>query len=88
MFRSRLGLTLLLALVFAANFVETAAEQRFGPGAGRVSAIGYRFAYAMKGLERNLTLEGFRNHDATNRLAVYGYSISYFLVWSSQIKLR
>jgi membrane-associated phospholipid phosphatase len=81
MFRSRLGLTLLLALVFAANLVETAAEQRLGPGASRVSATGYRFAYAMRGLERRLSLEGFRNHDATNRLAVYGYSVSYFLLF-------
>src|ERR1051326_4334399 len=81
MFRSRLGLTLLLVLVFAINYVETAAEQRLEPGTGRVSSTGYRFAYAMRGLERQLSFEGFRNHDATNRFAVIGYSVSYFFLF-------
>jgi len=81
MFHSKFGLTFLLFLVFAANLLETSAEQRFGPGASRISAKGYRFASAMRGLESRVGLEKFENHDATSRLAVYGYSISYFFLF-------
>jgi membrane-associated phospholipid phosphatase len=80
MFRSRIGLTLLLALVFAVNLAETAAEGRIGPE-DRLAPQAYKFAHAMQSLERYLTLERFENHDATSRAAVYGFSISYFFLF-------
>jgi membrane-associated phospholipid phosphatase len=80
MFRTRLGLTLLLVVVFAVNLAETTAEGRIGEGHS-LDPKAYRFAQAMQKLEGYVGLEKFENHDATNNLAVWGYSISYFLVF-------
>lgn len=79
MLRTRAGVTLLLVLVFAVNLAETVMEGRTGPGSS-LSPRAYEFAHAMQTLERYLSIERFDNHDATNRLAVYGYSLSYFFV--------
>jgi membrane-associated phospholipid phosphatase len=79
-FRTRLGLTLLLILVFAVNLAETTAEGRIGPGNSLVPQA-YKFAYAMQSLERYLSVGKFENHDATNLLAIYGFSISYFVLF-------
>ena len=77
MLRSKTALTLVLALVFALNLAETTMESLFK--AGPVSPSGYKIADAMRRFERGYL--SFENHDRTNRLAVYGYSVSYFLVF-------
>lgn len=76
MLRSRAGLGFLLALVFVCNWAETAADAR--RRATAVPERGYHMAAEMHRLERNLT---FEHHDATNRLAIYGYSAVYFFVF-------
>jgi membrane-associated phospholipid phosphatase len=55
-------------------------EGRVGPGQ-TLAPQAYKFAMAMHRLERYLSLDKFENHDATNWLAVYGYSISYFFLF-------
>lgn len=73
----RIGLTGLLVAVFIANFLETMAEtallRRYGTGVD----LGNRIAYAFRALEGNLS---FESHDATNWVAVYAYSASYFFL--------
>ena len=81
MLRNRVGLTILLALVFVANLGETAAEQHFGSKAGMASRTGYAFANAMEAIEGKLSLAKFENHDATDPVAIYGYSSSYFFLF-------
>lgn len=77
MLRSRTALILVLALVFALNLAETTAESLLR--ASPVSQRGYEMANAMRRFEHEYLR--FENHDRTNPLAVYGYSISYFLVF-------
>jgi len=75
---TRVGLALVLGLVALANWVETAAENlaRAGPAlAGRFTDP---IARAMQWLEPGVS---FEHHDATNMLAVYGNSVSYFFVF-------
>jgi membrane-associated phospholipid phosphatase len=79
--RTRVGLTLLLVVVFLVNLGETAAEEHLGAGAGTVSKTGYAFANAMEALESKLSLGRFENHDATDRISIYGYSFSYFFLF-------
>jgi membrane-associated phospholipid phosphatase len=80
MLRSKLGLTVLLMLVFAANYVETRWEGRID-SEHPLAANGYEFARAMQHLEGAVGLGKFENHDATNVAAVWGYSISYFFLF-------
>ena len=77
MLRSKPALFLLLALVFALNVAETGAENLLKAGA--VSPRGYQAAEAMRRFEAGGL--NFENHDRTNRVAIYGYSISYFLAF-------
>jgi serine/threonine protein kinase len=75
---TRTGLTLLVCLVFALNYVETAAEngvkRRFGFG----TELAYHLSNAAHWLEG---YQRFESHDATSLLSVYGYSISYFFLF-------
>jgi len=73
----RLGLTALLGLVFVANYLETAIENALKAELGLGVDLGYRLAGAVHWLEGFASFEG---HDVTNRLAIYGYSASYFFV--------
>src|SRR6266404_663871 len=74
MLQNRTRVTLLFAIVFTVNYAVTSAEARYGLGAARQ----YEITYAVHQFEHNLT---FEFHDATNLLAVYGYSTSYFLMF-------
>ena len=76
MFRTKASLVFLLVLVFAVNYVETAADTR--TRTNPVPERGYQMATEMHRLERNLT---FQHHDATNRVAIWGYSAVYFFVF-------
>ncbi|MBI2838400.1 MAG: protein kinase [Acidobacteria bacterium] len=74
---TKIGLTLLLLLVFAVNFVETNLEtmvkSRFGIG----TELPYRLAAAAHWMEAGFS---FERHDVTGPVAVYGYSASYFFL--------
>jgi membrane-associated phospholipid phosphatase len=76
-FRTRAGLTSLLAVIFCANYVETLVEtmlrRRYGVGV----EAGERIAFAFRALEGNLT---FASHDVVSWTAVYGYSAAYFFL--------
>jgi len=74
MLQNRTRLTLLLAIVFTTNYAVTTAQARYGLG----SSNQYQITYAVHQFEGNFS---FESHDATNLLAVYGYSISYFLLF-------
>jgi membrane-associated phospholipid phosphatase len=78
MLNTRTQLTILLAILFAANFVETAFEPRLQGTKLLGPENSYRIANAISGLEGNLS---FEFHDVTNRIAVYGFSLSYFLLF-------
>ncbi len=75
--QTRIGLSLLLLLVFAVNFVETNLEtmvkSRFGIG----TELPYRLAAAAHWMEAGFS---FERHDVTGPVAVYGYSASYFFL--------
>ena len=81
MLSNRMGLTLILAAVFAFNWVETAIETwvRDNTGLGeRLKDFGNLVAYAVHAFEGNFS---FEYHDVTNSIAVYGYSFSYFFIF-------
>jgi membrane-associated phospholipid phosphatase len=71
---SKPGLIVLLMLVFAVNFAETAWENRFP-----ASAADYRAAFAVHQLEPGFI--DFEFHDQTAKWATYAYSISYFVLF-------
>jgi membrane-associated phospholipid phosphatase len=71
---SKPGLLVLLLLVFAVNFAETAWENRFP-----VSAADYKAAYAVHKLEPEFI--SFEFHDRTEKWATYAYSVSYFALF-------
>jgi hypothetical protein len=75
--RTKAGLAVLLLLVFAANYAETAMESRVHVRTP-VSAADNRAAYAMKQLEPEFI--NFEFHDQTARWAAYEYSLSYFFL--------
>ena len=75
---TRIGLTAIPAIVFGMNWVETAIERRVNEGSGVGTPLGHRISEALHGLEGFYT---FQHHDATNALAVYGYSVSYFFLF-------
>jgi membrane-associated phospholipid phosphatase len=72
--QNRTRLTLLVAAIFALNLVVTNTQAKYGLGSSKQ----YQITYAVHQFERNFS---FESHDATNLLAVYGYSISYFLLF-------
>jgi membrane-associated phospholipid phosphatase len=71
--------TLLLALVFVANLVETSLDKRLTPSSLGAPA-GYPITEAFRGLEERVGLSSFASHDATNTLATYGYTFAYFFL--------
>ncbi|OLE52160.1 MAG: hypothetical protein AUG51_19590 [Acidobacteria bacterium 13_1_20CM_3_53_8] len=75
MLYKKTGLTLLLVAVLLFNVAETFAEQYLKTGYGL--KWGHMITVAFQQVENNYT---FENHDATNFLAVYGYSVSYFFL--------
>lgn len=77
MLESKKGLWLLLLLVFMINLVETTAETKINADCDACAILGEKVASATQVLEGQIS---FRNHDHTNAVALYGYSISYFFV--------
>jgi membrane-associated phospholipid phosphatase len=69
--------TLLLAVVFLANYVQTSADAALTPRSLGVEA-GYPIADAFQWFERYLS---FERHDTTSAIASYGYSASYFVIF-------
>jgi membrane-associated phospholipid phosphatase len=76
LFDTRRGLLLLLAGVFMVNLVETTVETWLAPRLPIVAEFRLQTARAAHWFEGYVT---FENHELTNRFAVIGYSISYFL---------
>ena len=79
MFNNKLGLALVLALVFAANIVETKLDTLARGQTAPVSGPGYKAAYALQQFEP--TFVKFEFHDTTPRWAMYAYSTSYFVLF-------
>jgi len=69
--------TLLLAVVFVANYVQTSVDAVLTPRSLGVEA-GYPIADAFQWFERYLS---FELHDTTSAIASYGYSASYFVIF-------
>jgi membrane-associated phospholipid phosphatase len=68
----------LLALVFALNYLETWAETWLKDNHSLGLKWAVSFTSAFQNLEENYS---FQNHDLTNIIAVYGYSIAYYFVF-------
>ena len=69
--------TLLLAVVFLVNYIQTSVDAALTPRSLGVEA-GYPIADAFQWFERYLS---FELHDTTSAIAYYGYSASYFLIF-------
>ena len=78
MLSTRFGLTVLISLVFVANIVETASEDWLKKTYGLGAELAYDLSYASYRAELGFS---FEYHDATNLIAAYGYSLSYFGVY-------
>jgi membrane-associated phospholipid phosphatase len=76
--REKVAAAILLALLFLVNYAETAIETwlrvRYGVGADLEKNLGE----AAQWFERGLS---FEQHDATNMIAVYGFSAVYFFLF-------
>ena len=77
--RRALRPTLLLALVFLLNLVETRLDDWLTP-ASLGAPAGYPITEAFRGLEETIGLASFASHDATNAIAAYGYTFAYFFL--------
>lgn len=75
---SKPGLIVLLVIVFAVNFAETAWESAAHTQSS-VSAADYKAAFAVHQFEPDFI--NFEFHDQTKPWAIYAYSISYFVVF-------
>jgi membrane-associated phospholipid phosphatase len=73
----RRGATALLAGVALLNWVQTSTDSALRTGLGLGVEMGTRTARAFQWLEGGLS---FEHHDATNAVALYGYSIAYFFL--------
>jgi membrane-associated phospholipid phosphatase len=69
--------TMLLAVVFLANYIQTSVDAALTPRSLGVEA-GYPIADAFHWFERYLS---FELHDTTSAIASYGYSASYFVIF-------
>ena len=78
MLTSRIGLWVLISLVTVANLVETATEDWLRKTYGLGAELGYALSFASHQAEFGLS---FELHDATNPVAAYGYSLSYFFIY-------
>jgi membrane-associated phospholipid phosphatase len=79
---SRTGLTTLLVSVILANWIETTAEGWLAGQSDTVRELRHQLAHAMHWLEGRLSFAG---HDVTNAVAVYGFSIAYFLLFPALV---
>jgi membrane-associated phospholipid phosphatase len=75
-YRAALRPTLLLAAVFAFNWIETGLDPWLTPASLGAQA-GYPITEAFRWFEGYLS---FASHDATSAVATYGYTFSYFFV--------
>ncbi|MCP4897940.1 MAG: protein kinase [bacterium] len=75
---NRVGLSVLLGLVFLVNLVETSLETAMNRHFNVGADLAIQLARAVHRLEGFLS---FENHDVTNWFAVYGYCVSYFIVF-------
>jgi DNA-binding SARP family transcriptional activator/membrane-associated phospholipid phosphatase len=75
---TRSGLAALLAAVFLFNWIETTAETWLAPRLPAVAGLRLQLARAAHWLEGHYI---FEHHELTNRLAVVGYSTSYFILF-------
>ena len=74
----RKGLSALLALVFLVNLLETGLESWLAPKLPIVAQMRLQLARASHWFEGGLS---FEYHELTNRFAVIGYSMAYFVVF-------
>lgn len=77
MSRNKMASWGLLLAVFVANGLETQLEALANGGGGVVPELGYRLAHTFRQVEGIAVFDG---HEASNAVAVYGYSLSYFFV--------
>ncbi|MDH3497469.1 MAG: protein kinase, partial [Gemmatimonadota bacterium] len=75
---TRLGVTLVLGGVMAANWIETVGDNRVGTSSGTIAHLRHQLAHALHWLEGGIS---FVAHDVTNDLAAYGYAAVYFFVF-------
>jgi hypothetical protein len=75
---TRVGLSVLLGILFLVNWAETTFETTIGRAVLPGPKWRDQFTYAVHWFERYFS---FESHDLTNMMAVYGYSVSYFLVF-------
>lgn len=78
MIQSKRMLFGLLALVFVANYVETAIETWLKEKYQLGARLAVGFTTAVQQFERNYSFEG---HDLTNIVAVYGFSVAYYFIF-------
>lgn len=76
--RSRVGLSTLLAAVFAVNWLETTAEAWLELRLPAINVLRLELARAAHWFEG---LHTFTGHELTNRVAVLGYTTSYFFIF-------
>jgi DNA-binding SARP family transcriptional activator/membrane-associated phospholipid phosphatase len=76
--RSRVGLSAVLAAVFAVNWIETTAEARLEMRLPVINVLRLELARAAHWFEG---LHTFTGHELTNRVAVLGYTASYFFIF-------
>lgn len=81
---TRLGLTLLMALLFVVNLIETTVESAVQTSMGVGTEMAHAVARAQRWIEGGLT---FDRHDLTNAIAVYGYASVYFFVLPAMIAI-
>lgn len=74
----RIGLTLVAAVLVVVNWLETTVDNWIGARSRAVIELRHQAAHAMQWLEGHLSFAG---HDATNALALYGYTVSYFFLF-------
>ena len=79
MLNNKSTLVLLLLIVFAANYVETAIETSMHDLSAPVSAAAVTGAYAVQQFEPKFI--NFEYHDVTPQPAIVAYSISYFFLF-------
>lgn len=78
MLSSRVGLTVLISIVFVVNIVETVTEDWLKRAYGLGAQLAYDLSYASYRAEFGFS---FEYHDVTNLIAAYGYSLSYFGIY-------
>ena len=76
--RSRTGLAVLLAAVFAINWVETGVETRLEERLPAIGAVRLELARAAHWFEGHQTFAG---HEMANRGVVMGYTSAYFFIF-------